>query len=176
MNYEDLLISYGSFNQSCGIEIILHTGWVGGVFPIEWQSLPLSLFKYLFIYFWLCRVSIATCGIFHCLAGSSLQRWLSGCGAWASLPHSMWDLSSLASDRMEFPALEGAFLTTGPPGKSLAGSLTMPSLAIVYLYSIIHKSTGYGKEFFRLLICLHILCMLFAPSVKTVGEWPWMKP
>lgn len=44
MNYEDLLISYGSFNQSCGIEIFLHTDWVGGLFPIEWQSLSLSLF------------------------------------------------------------------------------------------------------------------------------------
>ena len=89
MNYEDLLISYGSFNQSCGIEIILYTGWVAGVFLVEWQSLSLSLFKYLFIYFWLCRVSVAACGISHWLAGSSLQRWLSGCGAWASLPHSV---------------------------------------------------------------------------------------
>ena len=71
---------------------------------------------------------------------------------------------------MEYPALEGAFLTTGPPGKSLAGSLTVPSLTMCYLYSVIHKSTGYGKEFFRLLIWLHVLCTLCGSSVKNSGR------
>ena len=69
---------FGSFNQSHGVEIILHMGWVGGMFPIEWQSLSLSLFKYLLIYFWLRWVSLAARGIFHCLACSSLALalWL----------------------------------------------------------------------------------------------------
>ena len=36
----------------------------------------------------------------------------------ASLPCGMWDLSSLTKIKSAFPALEGRFLTTGPPGKS----------------------------------------------------------
>ena len=31
-------ILYGSFNQSHCIEVIVHLGWVGGVFPFGWQS------------------------------------------------------------------------------------------------------------------------------------------
>ena len=37
------------------------------------------------------------------------------------LPHGMWNLSSLTRDWAPLPALEGGFLSTGPPGKSHAG-------------------------------------------------------
>ena len=34
------------------------------------------------------------------------------------MPHNMWDLSSPTWDQTQSPALEGRFLTTGPPGRS----------------------------------------------------------
>ena len=38
------------------------------------------------------------------------------CGAWASLPCNIWDLPQPRIEPAS-PALEGGFLTTGPPGK-----------------------------------------------------------
>ena len=38
------------------------------------------------------------------------------CGAWASLPCSMWDFPQPGIEPASL-ALEGGFLTTGPPGK-----------------------------------------------------------
>ena len=45
-----------------------------------------------------------------------------------------WDLSSPTRDQTHVPALEGRFLTTGPPGTSLVGVLMetlWPSLSQV---------------------------------------------
>ena len=41
------------------------------------------------------------------------------CGTWAYLPCGMWDLGSPPGIEPVSPALEGRFLTMGPPGKSL---------------------------------------------------------
>ena len=40
---------------------------------------------------------------------------ISSCGAWASLPCSMWDFPRPGTEPAS-PALAGGFLTTGPPG------------------------------------------------------------
>ena len=45
---------------------------------------------------------------FHCSGFS--------CGAWASLPRGIWDLSGLGTEP-EPPALASGFLTSGPPKK-----------------------------------------------------------
>ena len=66
--------------------------------------------------------------LFSGCAGSSLQcggssLWLAGfssCGRRTYLPCCMWYLSSWCMEPMTeplFPALEGGFFTTGPPGK-----------------------------------------------------------
>ena len=44
--------------------------------------------------------------------------WLSGCGAWAQLPRSIWDLLGPGSKTVS-PALQGRFSTTGLPGSPL---------------------------------------------------------
>ena len=44
---------------------------------------------------------------------------LSSCGTWAWLFHGVWDLSFPTRDEPMSPALQGGFLTTGPPGESL---------------------------------------------------------
>ena len=61
------------------------------------------------------RVFLAASPTFHCGCG------LSSCGMWAQLL-GMWNLTSLTRDHLS-PALEGRFLTTGPPGKSLPSYL-----------------------------------------------------
>ena len=54
--------------------------------------------------FWGAQASIiAVCG-------------LSSCGTWAELPHDMGDLPGPRIEPLS-PALQGGFLTTGPPGK-----------------------------------------------------------
>ena len=49
----------------------------------------------------------------------SRERALSSCGTWAQLPRGMLDLSRPGMEPVS-PALQGGFLTTGPPGESLA--------------------------------------------------------
>ena len=49
-----------------------------------------------------------------CLAGCQLSGW--GTQAW--LPHGTGNLSPRNGDRTTWPALEGGFLTAGPPEKS----------------------------------------------------------
>ena len=50
---------------------------------------------------------------------SPVVAWrLGSCRARASWLYSMWDLHSLTRDATHIPALQGWFLTTGPPGKS----------------------------------------------------------
>ena len=51
------------------------------------------------------------------------RGFLSSCGVRAWLPHGMWDLFPRPGIELASPALEGGFLTTGPPGKSLSGFL-----------------------------------------------------
>ena len=52
------------------------------------------------------RLFVAACGLVF------------RCGMWGYLPHNIWDLSSLTRDpKHALPALEGRFLTVGPPGK-----------------------------------------------------------
>ena len=53
------------------------------------------------------------------IAEHGLQaRGFSSCGTWAKL-HGMWDLPGPGPEPVS-PALAGGFLTTVPPGKSLA--------------------------------------------------------
>ena len=56
----------------------------------------------------LCRVLAAVCGL------------LPSCGVQVSLPPAYGVLVPWPGINAESPALEGRFLTTGPPGKSLA--------------------------------------------------------
>ena len=48
----------------------------------------------------------------------SLQCWVSRCGTWAQLLHSMCDPPRSGIESM-FPSLAAGVLTTGPPGKPL---------------------------------------------------------
>ena len=52
---------------------------------------------------------------FHCSGFS--------CGAWASLPRGIWDLSGLGTEP-EPPALASGFLTSGPPKKKVKVKVT----------------------------------------------------
>ena len=52
----------------------------------------------------------------------ALERKLSSCGALAQLLHGMWDLPGPEIEPM-FPALEGRFSTTEPPGKPTSDRL-----------------------------------------------------
>ena len=61
---------------------------------------------------------IAAYGLSSCESWG-LKHRLSSCGAWALLLRSMYDLPGPGIGPMS-PALEGGFLTTGPPGKSLS--------------------------------------------------------
>ena len=49
---------------------------------------------------------------------------LSRCGAWAELPHGMWNPPRPEVEPMS-PALAGGFLTTGSPGKPWIDVLTL---------------------------------------------------
>ena len=68
-------------------------------------------------------ISFESCGIFCWPHG------LSSCGAQA-LPHSMWDLPRPGTE----PALQGRFLTTGPPGKSLIHFFCLQLLSLRHHY------------------------------------------
>ena len=98
----------------------------------------------LFIYFWLCWLFVAACGLslvvarggFSCCGAPALgaqasvvvtcglrscgswalERRLSSCGAWALLLRGMRDLPGPGLEPV-YPALAGRFLTTVPPGK-----------------------------------------------------------
>ena len=85
-----------------------------------------TYFLFIYLFIWLCWVLVAACGIF------SLQRMsFSSCGAWVpecvgsvvvacglSCPVACGILVPWPGMEPAFPALEGRFLTTGPPGKS----------------------------------------------------------
>ena len=57
-----------------------------------------------------CRLVIAVASL---VAGHGLRS----CGAWAKLPHGMWNAPRAGLEPTS-PALAGGFLTTGPPEKS----------------------------------------------------------
>ena len=50
-------------------------------------------------------------------ASAGVVRGHSSCGAWAYLPHGMWDLPGPGIQPVS-PALAGGFSATGPPGKT----------------------------------------------------------
>ena len=56
------------------------------------------------------HAGFSSCGL------RALERWLSSCGAWASLLRGMWELPGPGLEPLS-PALAGGFLTTAPPGK-----------------------------------------------------------
>ena len=115
------------------------------------SSLFLKKFIHLFIYFWLCRVFVAACGLslvaesggyssLRC-AGLSMQwplllrsmgsmragsavtaRRLSSCGVRAQPLRSMWDPPRPGLEPVS-PALAGGLPTTAPPGRSLLSLL-----------------------------------------------------
>ena len=89
-----------------------------------------------------CGAQVSHCGGFSCCGAWALGTWasvaaahrlsscgsqalerrLSSCGTWAQLLRSMWDLPRAGFEPVS-PVLAGGFLTTAPPGKSLAKSL-----------------------------------------------------
>ena len=75
-----------------------------------------------------CSVQASYCGGFFCCKAQALENGLSSCGTWALLLHSMWDCPRPGMEPMS-PARQGRFLTTGSPGKPLAGFLTEESRA-----------------------------------------------
>ena len=111
----------------------------------KWRSLVCNLFvkDYLFIYFGLCWVFVATHGLFSSCGKRGLFFFTAVCGlllvmaspvaehglymcsrhgdfsshsTQAYLPCGMWDLSGSEIGSL-FPALVDGFVTTGPPGK-----------------------------------------------------------
>ena len=70
------------------------------------------------LFVWLPQVLIAALGHLWWCVGSFLRC------VWAQLPGGMWGISPHPGMEPSSPALEGGFLTTGPPGKS-------PSLLIL---------------------------------------------
>ena len=85
------------------------------------------------------QASVAVTRGLSCCGSRALEQRLSSCGAWAQLLHGMWDLPGPGLEPMS-PALAVGFLTTAPPGKSLAG--------LFYLFkqnynkiSIVYKNT-----------------------------------
>ena len=81
-----------------------------------------SLSDVCFLYFWLveatlrCSARASHCSGFSCGRARALERMLSSCGTRAYLPRGMWDLPGPGTE-LASPALQGGFLTTGPPGK-----------------------------------------------------------
>ena len=70
-----------------------------------------------------CRLFIAVWGLPSSCGTGRPRSW----GTRASLSCDMWDLSSRPGIKPKCPALEGGFLTTGPPGKSLYLFLKFPA-------------------------------------------------
>ena len=64
-----------------------------------------------------CGAWASDCGAFSCWSSWALERWLSICGAWAQQLPGMWDLPGSGIEPVLL-ALQGGFLTKGPPGKS----------------------------------------------------------
>ena len=95
----------------------------------------------IYLYFQLCWVFVATCGLslgvasrgyslacgaqtscccdFSCCGAWALEHRLSSSGSQAWLLHSVWDLPGAGREPVS-PASAGRFLTTGSPGKSLS--------------------------------------------------------
>ena len=67
----------------------------------------------------------------------ALEHKLSSCGAWAWLPHGMWNLPRLGI-KPRSPAVGGGPSTTGPPGKS-AMMLLRKKQGIRWCYRIPHS-------------------------------------
>ena len=85
------------------------------------------------------------------------------CGVWAWLPCSRRDLSLPARYRTHLPALQGRFLTTGPPGNS---SFKKKKKSIFFFFSgfnkiklinnfLLRKSHLIGRQF----VILHKVCL-----------------
>ena len=91
---------------------------------IAYKFAKINNFIYLFI--WLRRVLVvargilvAACRIFHCSAWASLWLWCAGSKARGlNCPTECGILVPQPGIEPMSPALEGGFLTTGPPGKS----------------------------------------------------------
>ena len=98
------------------------------------------LCKFLFI--WLCQVLVAAFRISVVSWGSfvAARRLLSSYDAWAWLLRRTRDLISPTVIEPVFPALEGGFLTTGSPGKSLAISLKLEIYIYIYTYIYIYMA------------------------------------
>ena len=77
-------------------------------------------FQKIFIYFWGHPVFVQRRGFSRC--GEPVCG-LCSCGMWVQLPCAIWDLSSSTRDWTCIPALEGRFLTTGPPGKNQSANI-----------------------------------------------------
>ena len=70
-----------------------------------------------------CRAQNSYCSGFSCSRASALERRPSSCGTRAKFPRGIWDLPGLGV-KSKSPALASWLITTGPPGKSLSGSLS----------------------------------------------------
>ena len=63
-----------------------------------------------------CSALASHCGSFSCCGAQTLEHGLSSCGAWAQLPHGMWEFPRQGIESVS-PTVAGRFFTTKPPGK-----------------------------------------------------------
>ena len=109
--FKDLFILF----FACGGCSLLHISflwllWTGAALSCGGQASHCSNFS--------CGMQAQSAGFSSC--GSwALERWLNSCGAKAELLCSMWDFPGPGIKLIPL-ALQGIFLTTGPPGKPLS--------------------------------------------------------
>ena len=68
-----------------------------------------------------CRAWARGCAVFSSCGSQALDGRLNSCGPWAQLPIGIWDLPG-SGIKPVTPALQGEFLTPGPPEKPLISS------------------------------------------------------
>ena len=96
---------------SCGERGLLSSCGVQG-FSLRWRLLVWSMRS---------RARGLPCGLRSC-SSQALEHRLNSCGAWAFLPHSMWDFPGPGTKPVS-PARAGRLLTPEPPGSPLSSLL-----------------------------------------------------
>lgn len=90
-----------------------------------WCSFSLCVFFFKYLYIWLHQVLIVAWGLFAVGAGFSLVEELRLSSYWGLHCHTALEILVLGPEiRLVSPALQGRFLTTGPPGSPFDVSLT----------------------------------------------------
>ena len=80
-----------------------------------------NIYLFIYLFTWLRGVLVVAQGIsgmsrevFHWHVGSIVMAYRLSC-----VPCGRWDLTTMTRVKSKSPEMQGAFLTTGPPGKSL---------------------------------------------------------